>query len=311
MRAVGSIVIAVLLAAGDARAHETDQFTNRGQPIADSTEILNREVNETIEAIANDWSKGDDEMAFVDAIYKRIGGLHWVDRLERWAMKSPEVERLDTPRYGSVYAGHPPWAMRVTAVFGVGKTIRLNNELVGTDKIGHFISQGRKFYKRYLRMGSEAHAAKRSVLTEKAIFGRMMTGMFSNADLVANYEGYLFFRSLFEDNVIDGKPAILKWDRDRWIVQREFDWADHVNAYWDEAINPNHLDRLARKHVRERLVGFCESFWVDPSLYMAEDRAELADRYAHLGMIDAGEYRLDVLCTSEAVYLRRYAGNDN
>ena len=311
MRAACSIVVALLLAASSAYAYETDQYTNRGQQIADATDILNREVNATIAEIAENWSKGRNEMAFVNAIYKQIGGFHWVDKLEKWAMKSPEIEKLDIPRYGSIYSGHPPWAVRVTGLFGVGKTIRINDEFVGTDKIGHFLSQGRKFYKRYRRMGSEAKAAKRSVLTEKAIFGRMMTGTFSNADLVANYEGYRFYRSLFEDDVVAGKPAILHWDGDGWVVQREFDWADHVNAYWDEAINPNQLDRLARKHVRERLVGFCESFWVEPSLYMAEDRAELADRYAHIGMLDAGEYRLDVLCTSEAVYLRRYAGNEN
>ncbi len=311
MRVACSLVLGLLLASPHCGAYETDQYTNRGQPIADSTDILNREVNSAIDAIISGLPAGADEMAVVNAIYRRIGGLHWVDKLERWAMRSPEIEKLNTPRYGSVYAGHPPWATRVTVLFGVGKTIRLNDELVGTDKIGHFLSQGRKFYKRYRRMGSEAAAAKRSVLTEKAIFGRMMTGTFSNADLVANYEGYRFYRSLFEDNIVPGKSAVLRREDDRWIVQRQFDWSDHVNAFWDEAINPNQLDRLARGYVRQRLVALCESFWVDPGLYMADDRAELADRYAHIGMQEANEYRMDVLCTSEAVYLHRYAGKEN
>ena len=70
-------------------------------------------------------------------------------------MTSPSVERLDTERIDSIYSAYPLWSLRVSTLFGIGKTIRLNDQLVGTDKIGHFISQGRKFYKRYLQSGSE------------------------------------------------------------------------------------------------------------------------------------------------------------
>ena len=51
----------------------------------------------------------------------RLGGLHWVDRLERWAMKSPEVDKLEVGRYESVFADQPLWASRVTKIFGTGK----------------------------------------------------------------------------------------------------------------------------------------------------------------------------------------------
>lgn len=291
------------LAATGALAYETDQISNRWQPIADSTVVLNREVNAAISDIAADWDKGHDEMAFVNAVYRRIGGLHWVDKLERWAMRSDEVEKLQTPRFRSVYAGLPPWALRVTNLFGIGATLRVNDELIGSDKIGHFLSQGRKFYRRYVRMGSELEAAKQSAFTERAIFGRLTTGAYSNADLVANFEGYRFYRSLFDDDVIAGKPSILHWDGERWVMQREFDWSDHVNAYWDEALNPNNYDWLARKHVKRRLTAYCGDFWIEPGLYMIEDEAPLQARYAHIFLEDTRHLRLDVLCTSEDVML--------
>ena len=300
-RAAAALMFA--LAVAPAHAYETDQLSNRWQPIADSTEVLNREVNAAIADIAADWDKGHDELAFVNAIYRRIGGLHWVDRLEKWAMRSDEVDKLRTPRYRSIYAGLPPWALRVTNLFGIGATLRVNDELIGSDKIGHFISQGRKFYRRYVRMGSEQAAARQSAFTERAIFGRLTTGAYSNADLVANYEGYRFYRSLFEDDVIAGKPSILRWDGERWIVQREFDWADHVNAYWDEALNPNFYDWLARKHMRRRLIAYCGDFWIEPELYMIADEAPLQARYAHIGLVNTRHLRLDALCTSEEVLL--------
>jgi hypothetical protein len=279
-----------------ALAYETDQFSNRDQPIADSTEVLNREVNEAIEEIAANWQSGHDEMAFVNAIWHKIGGRHWVDRLERWAMKSPEVEKMDISRYDSVFSGQPIWAVRVTSIFGVGKTIRLNGQLVGSDKIGHFISQGRKFYRRYVRFGSEEEAAKQSAFTERAIFGQLTTGTYSNADLVANYEGYRFYRSLFEDGIIEGKPAILHWEGDHWTIQREYDWADHVNAYWDEALNMNHFDPWLYKHMHDSLVAMCPQYWEQPALHQVPDEETLKARYSHLQLRDTSELRLDVLC---------------
>ncbi len=282
-----------------AAAYETDQFYNRSQPIADSTEALNRKVNETLRDIVANWRKDDDQRAFVNAVYNKLGGHHWVDKLERWAMKSPEVEKLETPRYDSIYAGMPIWSTRTTFLFGIGSTLRINEQLIGSDKLGHFLSQGRKFYRRYLKYGSEQAAAKQSAYTERAIFGSGTTGSYSNADLVANYEGYRFYRSLFDDDVIPGKQAILRWENGGWIIQRNFDWADHVNEYWDEALNVNSYDNLMYRSMRERMVGLCPQYWEDPSLYTIENEEVLKTRYEHLGLRDTSFLRLDSLCPAE------------
>ena len=292
--------IAAMLISITANAYETDQYFNRSQPIADATAVLNREVNKTIEAIVADWSRKRNDLRFVSDVYHELGGHHWVDKLERWAMKSPEVEKLETPRYDSVYSGLPLYSVRATFFFGIGDTIRVNDELIGSDKIGHFFSQGRKYYRRYLRDGSEEKAASYSAYTERAIFGRGTTGSYSNADLVANYEGYRFYRSLFEDDIVPGKLAILRWEDGHWIVQREFDWADHVNAYWDEALNINHFDGWLYKPMRARLISLCPAYWENPELYTVHDEEILLVRYSHLGLRDTSDLRLDHLCPLEA-----------
>lgn len=288
-------------------AYETDQYTNRSEPIADSTEVLNREVNNALKEILAGRCEDPDQMAIVDAFYRKLGGLHWVDRLERWAINSPEVEKLETGRYESVFADQPLWATRVTKLFGVGKTLRVNQQLIGSDKLGHFISQGRKYYRRYLKFDSEERAAERSAYTERAIFGQISDGIYSNADLVANYEGHRFYRSLFEDNINGDKPAILRWDNDHWVLQREFDWADHVNEYWDEALNVNHYDAGLYPHMYESFVGMCPQYWERPELYTIVNEDVLRKRYAHLGLRDASELRLDSLCPTQA-YLDDEAG---
>ena len=304
----GLCLLLLLASPASAPAMETDQYSNRDQDIADAAPVLNDKINETIRAVVADQSDGRDELAVVDAIYKRIGGWHYVDKLERWAMETPELERLATGRGDSIYSGYALWSMRPSTLIGIGKTIRLNDELVGTDKIGHFISQGRKYYRRYLKTGSETDAARRSVLTEKAVFGKLMTGSFSNADLVANFEGYRFYRSLFEDGVVLGKPAILRWDGDGWEVQREFDWADHVNAFWDEALNPNHYTLLPSIYMRRKLADRCDGFWSRPESYVVRERQALAARYRHIGLEANPELRMDVLCTREALMLETQKG---
>jgi len=277
-------------------AYETDQVSNRLQPISDSTVSLNDRVNNTLRSIAGEWRGPRNERRFVKRIYWHIGGLHWVDKLERWAMKAPEVDKLTTPRYQSIYAGHPLYASRVTKLFGIGATIRVNDVLIGSDKIGHFISQGMKFYMRWIRSRDEDDAARRSAYTERAIFGQLTTGSYSNADLVANYEGHRFYRSLFEDEIVPGKPAILVWEEDRWKIQREFDFADHVNDYWDEGVNFNHYDRLLYPHVKNRLLEYCDEFSQAPLRYAVRNESELLQRYRHLELRDTSELRLPNLC---------------
>jgi hypothetical protein len=293
------ILLLIIIAPSFGGAYETDQFNNRLQLIEDSTAIMNQQVTLAIARTITPWQGRRDEMKVVDGIYHRIGGRHWVDKLERFAMDSSDVEKLSTPAHDSIYSGHPLWTTRVAALFGVGPTLKVNHTLVGTDKFGHFLSQGRKFYRRWVKMEDESQAAEQSAFTERALFGQMTTGSYSNADLVANYEGYVFYRSLFEDNIIEGKPAILAWKNDHWEMQRPFDWADHINDYWDEALNINHYDQLLYPYMKERLLTFCDDFETAPQLFEVHDEDKLKDRYRNLQLRDTSELRLDHLCINE------------
>jgi hypothetical protein len=286
----------ILLAPPECRGYETDQFTNRLNEIKDSTALLDEKVNQTIRDIVAEWRGPRDDWKFVDAVFHRIGGYHWVDKIERWAMKSPDIERLQPSRRESIYQGHPFWATRVAGLFGVGPTIKVNHQLIGSDKLGHFLSQGRKFYRRFLKSHDEAQAAEQSAFTERALFGQMTTGVYSNADLVANFEGHVFYRSLFEDHVVDGKPAILAWRGGQWVVQREFTFADHVNAYWDEALNVDHYDKILYPYMKARLETFCPDYYAAPEKYVIENEKALKQRYAALQLRDTSELRLDHLC---------------
>lgn len=295
---VGTLVASWLLGPS-ATAYESDQYSHRSTTIDDSSALLNEQVNAALEAIVADWRHGRDDRRFAHQVYKRLGGFHWVDRIERWAIRSPSVDKLPTRRYRNIYRGVPLCAARVTKLAGVGVTIRIGDVLVGSDKLGHFMSQGLKFYRRWRRSGSEEQAARRGRFTEAGVFGQFFTGIFSNADLVANYEGYRFYRSLFEDGVVPGKPAIVRFEGAQATLVRPFDWRDHVNPYWDEALNPNHFDRLLRRHMLPRLRALCPRVEAAPGRWRVPGRASLEARYAHIGMRSALGLRMSVVCGLE------------
>jgi len=298
---LATLLATALLLPGSTIAYETDQYTDRLEKLGDSTDILDREVNEALEKIAASWHNGDKRGRFATQVYQELGGRHWVDKLERFAIRSPEVERIERDKETSIYGGLPFWSTRVVFIVGVGKTIKLNDTLVGTDKLGHFLSQGWKYHKRHLRGKTEERVVQLGVRNEKGIFGAASTGVFSNADLVANYEGYLFYRSLFEDDLVAGKPAIIHFVGDRAVVQRPFDWRDHINEYWDEALNPNRYSPSLGKHVARNLEHLCADFERDPAAFIPRTNPTLERRYAHLGLRDASDFRLDQVCDSDRI----------
>lgn len=267
-----------------AYAHENDPYTHRAQILRDSLPVLDREVNAALNEVASSWRKGEDEWRFVMAVYWRLGGVRINDRLQRWALRSPEVDRIEFKRSESIVSDFPRYATRFAAVFNVSPIINVNDVYVGTDKIGHFFSQGRKIYGRYRRLGEESLAMRRSVFTERAIFGSLTTGIYSNADLVANYEGYRFYRSLLNDGVVSGKRAIFRWEEGRPVLQRSFTWSDHVNPFWDEALNPNIYAKPLIPHVEKRLLALCGDFKLQPERYHVPDANELEERYRVAGI---------------------------
>lgn len=294
---------AVLLLAGlapPASPYETDQYSIREMDVEDAVDLLNQRVNDVLVRIAADWHGPADEGKFAWEVYHRLGGRHWVDRLERWAIRNPEVEKLSEERRKSIYRGLPFWATRANFFFGAGPTIRVNGVLLGTDKLGHFISQGWKYHRRHLRGQPIERVVRHGVRNESGIFGSPATGTFSNADLVANYEGLLFYLSLFEDDARTGRPAIIAWQPDSARVQRDFDFRDHVNDYWDEALNPNRYDSLLRSPMLARLRELCPQYERQPERYVSARDEELRHRYRHLGMRDGTSHRLDRVCGDSA-----------
>jgi len=280
--------------------YESDQYSNRRATVSDSTVVMDRKVNDALALVIKNWGKKRrSNKAFARAIYFELGGLYWADKIERWAAKTDLVEKYPQTRRHSIYSGMPIWATRVNFLFGVGRSFKVNQVMVGSDKFGHFFSQGYKYYKRELRGWDEERIHNRATFAERWMWGQLTTGIYSNADLVANYEGMLFYKSLFENDVIEGKRAILRWKDGKPEQIRQFTWADHINDYWDEVLNPSFNVTSLDNMLRSRISKLCGDYESRPELYVSGNDELLWERYQHIGMKDNRRNLFLHICVDE------------
>jgi len=266
-------------------AYETDQHSNRTAAVSDSILVMDCKVNDGLSNIIRKWgNKRPSELVFARAMYYELGGIYWADKIERWAAKTDLVDKYPQTRHKSIYQGMPLWATRVNFIFGVGRTFKLNGVMVGSDKFGHFFSQGYKYYKRHLKGMDADRVRAKGTFAERWIYGLFTTGVYSNADLVANQEGLLFYKSLFTDDVVKGKGPILRWKDGKPEQIRKFTWTDHVNDYWDEALNPSFNVPSLNRILRIRIKALCGEYEQNSALFTSVNDDELRQRYQHIGM---------------------------
>lgn len=262
------LALLLLACASPLQALETDQFTLSPTPLIDSGESLSARI---IAALADVLSLQDryalDEERIAAEFHHRLGKGALKSELERFVDKDlPEDARFLPPLGSSIYRGVMlpiPGGLIVRA-----PTVRVFGYELGTDKLGHFIQQGYEYYRIYQRTpGPEGvrHAVDHGVRQEHTYFGTAVSGVYSNADLVANLAGLKFYLNLTQ-RVEIGDVTL-----EPILVRRGQTWelSPHVNAqallqpyvseHWSEALNPSEyrmIHLLVAGAVRQR----CETW---------------------------------------------------
>jgi len=153
----------------------------------------------------------------------------------------------------------------------ISPTVNIYDTQFGTDKIAHFFQQGYSYYKIYKHATDNGfapnEAAQKAVrwgqMTERAFYGTLVSGVYSNADLCANYVGMKFYQNLTRSVKIGDstKPAVLLIEDGIWQFNEKVElreilikpfFSDHLN----EALNPSifivGLRSFVRRTVRKQ-----------------------------------------------------------
>jgi hypothetical protein len=201
-----------------------------GDKLKDSESKVNKYVNEKLEEGRKKYSitkesKEDAVIKFIDWLYQELGYAtalknKYRSGIEVWADNLGDEYVYHAEKKETKYkdAGGGVWALRSLSDV-IGGNIKVAGEVIGTDKLGHFFSEGHLYF-------SEASAAlkevgwerftldsfNRSVLEEKFLDGNKQleegkqgganTGVFSYADQAANYSGFTFYKTLLKNPML-------------------------------------------------------------------------------------------------------------
>jgi hypothetical protein len=259
------LIASVLAAAGSAAAMETDQFTTPRAPLYDIGPTLSRKISDIIES---DRTGHDPEQVLSDWVGSNI----FVSRLVSW-VKQIRVEGGTVgflPNvFRSIYArAFSP--VPFSFVFD-SPTVNIHGFYLGTDKIDHFFQQGYEYYGevKHAQAGAEsaaiAEAVARGVKEEHTYYGTAVSGIYSNADLAANYAGMKFYLNLRQPVRIRDRvwPPLLESSREGWRFRAGVD-RDHLlqaflSDHLDESINPSRY-RFSRGSIRSRVHDRCDAW---------------------------------------------------
>lgn len=175
-----------------------------------------------------------------------------------------------------------------TDYIGLSSTINMYGAEFGTDKIAHLYQQGYdyfKIYKRETKNGlTHEEAIKKAVKwgqkTERTYYGTLVSGVYSNADLAANYAGLYFHFGLTRENKIGDKtiPPTFILENGIWKFNPNSDVKEnllkpYISESFSEAINPSIYTKMfgLNLHARHVLERNCDK-WLErfPNLSQTE-----------------------------------------
>lgn len=214
-------------------------------------------------------------------------------------------------------AAHFPLDPRRLVLTFQSSTFKAYGVYMGTDKFLHFHHLGIMYYECFLKgrsMGLSDEDALARVraqyvegpISEWALLGEAVTGVYSNADLVANYMGMRFYQNLTEPVRLKGeiRPPLLVIKNEFYRLNRQvrpesgwFGW--FVSDHWNEALNPNLYDISIRSRMSgvlrqrsQRIVDFytkVDHRPADPewfARYAVELKTYYGEDYGHAGAPD-------------------------
>ncbi len=212
-------------------AFETDQYNLPKEPLADIGDEVSQYVAENIQEIiakvnakithsqncldkksSKNCSSDEAEKAQLEKlrsdkiiakeIYKRLGfGLVAKTKIGTWLDKHKFIKQ--PARYKTSYKNSIFFTTPIN-YFTISPTINLYGYQVGTDKIAHIFQQGYTYHQKFNHAKekglSDAEAIKKAInwgrMSEKTFYGTLVSGVFSNGDLAANYAGIKFYQNL-------------------------------------------------------------------------------------------------------------------
>lgn len=294
------LCLALLTAPSAVFAFETDQFNLPSEPLADIgaevAEYVKENVEKAIDKInveirtrqncldnkaAKNCASAEEnrqrlnylrsEAAVTREVFKLLGaGFPPFTASGSWMEShrfTAQPARYKTNLKESIYATFP------SNYLTISETVNLYGTQFGTDKIAHIYQQGYTYLRIYERAlaksWSKDAATKRACdwgrKSERTFYGNLVSGVYSNADLAANFAGMKFYQNLTHEIKIGDtvKPPIYVVENGAWQSNKNIALSENllkpfVSNHFNEALNSSiytkafGLRSSVRDHVKKR-----------------------------------------------------------
>ncbi len=281
------LIFQFILIAHPLFSSEIDQFTNREKyqdSALDFTEILNQYTNSLItQGINNFNEKNQQKELTLSEIHQKVAFEIYMTtagtRFDKYDFLNPSkinlpysllfksgqgtiqkwVKREENNRYW-IFTDDNIYSNTYPNAFNINVTIKVGGQFIGSDKVDHFFDQGYGYFIQS-NFGLDDELAKEYGRdSEHSWYGLAAGGVFSFADLRANWSGYQFYKKLFL-----GENSLLIVSEDGAVsMRRSFDWSEHIDWQFDELQNPSFFSDILKgriyKHIQENIDSYRETY---------------------------------------------------
>ncbi len=280
---------------------EIDQFTNREKyqdSTLDFTKILNQYTNSLIlQSVHNFNENNQQEELTLSEIHQKVAFDIYMttagNRIDKYIFLNPSeinlpysllfksgqgaiqkwVKREENKPYW-VYIDNNIYSNTYPDAFNKNVIIKIGDEFIGSDKVDHFFDQGYAYFIKS-NFGLDDELAKDYGRdSEYSWYGLAAGGVFSFADLRANWGGYQFYKNLF----IEENSLLIVSENGVVSMGHSFDWSEYVDWQFDELENPSFFSDIMKeriyKHIKENIDCYRKTY----KFLEARDMFSLAER---------------------------------
>lgn len=240
-------------------ATEVDSYTGTQNGIENSLTTLNKLTNEWLDQTAKSMPLGCSQPGLVKNVAKKFSQWGW-SKFEIEISNSDKFKKI-LPIKNNIYQDFSNSIAGAGVKSFLSPLFNVDGNFIGADKFSHFFNEGFNYYKKVNWQDQTLQDAfAYGEWMENGLWGKLSMGVYSYADLAANYSGYLFFSELSQ-----GERPFFKCQNNTWIKVRNFTFMDFVDPSWDERINCNgfrtqKLEGLYLKRIMELELNHNENY---------------------------------------------------
>jgi len=255
-----SLVLTALIYSQLSFSAEADNFTARSLSLIDVSGQVNAEANNFLKSAVdkvNLEGNCDQGLKSETALYtelRKYFSNHSKGQLVKNILYTDAIAKNSLPLKESIYQEWSPMngyllgrKKAAASPLALSPLIQIGDQIIGVDKLEHMFGMGFSYFTQYYsKEKSIQKILKGGIFKEKTFLGGniLATGVFSYADLSANFNGMRFWNHVLlkHDDILGAEnnlgPYISCVDA-KWKVEEKnpIDFKNYIDASMDESIN--------------------------------------------------------------------------